>query len=773
VESFRQGLSAFSLVMIGLPLLLYTMTLFVLTPIAVPILSLRAWRRSLRALVESQGWFAPIASVAVTVVVTGLLFLTFNRQPQGQAFALLEKPPDSLQKAQTLLEKQNTIRAGLLNAYLAPFRYVSAVGEVRHVSDMYTGAFNLSQPQAMEVERLYESVARPLLYDPMNAGQSAGRQDNFAFQTDPQQAAKLYQQFFDTTIVEGERATIVQAVRSTWQSQQAEAAWQAVDDREVHLVKQELNIQEHGDWADVELYEVYQNKTTARQEVIYYFNLPESSVLTGVWLGDSADREARFAYQVAPRGAAQAVYRNETRVQQDPALLEQIGPRQYRLRIFPIPAPRISWDESRSVQVIQDASLLHMWLTYKTLADGNAWPMPHLAVKRNVYWDSDTQRTINGKAANQTGDDWLPQSVPASQAVQPATHRMDFPDGQSVVALPADQVQLPGLPADLRLALVLDRSRSMADHTDQVAQALSNLKTNLDPASVVDVYLTSSPYRGEAAQLSQLEAVDPQNILYFGGQDPAELLAQYEALRGSRSYDAILVLTDSGGYELGPSTAKISVPDAPVWMVHLGSAISLGYDDQTLEAVQASGGGVVGSLDQALGRLAMALAKGNGEGASQGGRRDVVDAYVWSVIPSETAASEFPDILPQAPTDGFSAIAARRFILAEMQRQSSTITQLATLDQLQALAKEYSIVTPYSSMIVLVNFRQQLLLDQLSQAADRYQREYEDIKNTVPSTPTPLTGVPEPEEWLLMGLAGALLVWYASKRGMIRLPVRP
>jgi putative PEP-CTERM system integral membrane protein len=289
---------------------------------------------------------------------------------------------------------------------------------------------------------------------------------------------------------------------------------------------------------------------------------------------------------------------------------------------------------------------------------------------------------------------------------------------------------------------------------------------------VVDVYLTSSPYRGEAAQLSRLEEVDPQNIVYFGGQDPAELLAQFEGLRGSRSYDAILVLTDSGGYELGPSTAKISVPDAPVWMVHLGSAISLGYDDQTLEAVQASGGGVVGSLDQALSRLAMSLARRDNTGAAPGGQQDVVDGYVWSVLPSEAAGSEFPDISPQAPEDEFSAIAARRFILAEMQRQSSTITQLATLDQLQALAQKYSIVTPYSSMIVLVNFRQQLLLDQLSQAADRYQREYEDIKDTVPSTPTPLTGVPEPEEWLLMGLAGALLVWYAAKRRMIRLPIR-
>jgi putative PEP-CTERM system integral membrane protein len=775
-EMMRQGLGWIPFMVLGFMLGLYTMTLFVLTPVAVPVLSLRAWRDSLRSLAERQGWLAPLASVALTVAVAGLLFFAFNRQPQAQAFALLEKPPDTPQKAQSLLAKQKSIRAGLLNAYLAPFRYVSAVGEVRHVSTMYAGAFNMPKSKAMQVEHLYEEVAMPLLYQPVEEANTAGGQDNLAFQTDPQQAAQLYQQFFDTPIVEGERPAIVQAVRSTWESQQAEAAWQAVDDREVHLMRQEVNIQEHGDWADVELYEVYENKTTTRQEVIYYFNLPESAVLTGVWLGNSADRDQRFAFQVAPRGAAQAVYRNETRVQQDPALLEQIGPRQYRLRVFPVPPLRITWDESQTRRLIQDAPPLHMWLTYQTMADGNSWPMPHLAVKRNVYWDAHTVRMVNGKAVNQVSDQWLPAawlpaSLPASQEIQAAAHRVDFPGGQSVVAVPADQVQLPGLPAGLRLALVLDRSRSMAEHADQVAQALSSLKANLDPSSAVDVYLTSSPYRGEAPQISRLEEVDPQNILYFGGQDPAELLAQFEALRSGRSYAAILVLTDSGGYELGPSTAEISVPDAPVWMVHMSSAIPLGYDDQTLEAVQASGGGVVGDLDEALRRLALSLAESKTAGASTGGLRDVVDGYVWTVLPGQAAATEFADVPAQAPTDGFSALAARRYILAETHRQSGTISQLDTLDQLQALAKEYSIVTPYSSMIVLVTTRQQLLLDQLSQASDRYQREYEDIKNTVPSTPTPLTGVPEPQEWLLMILAGGMLVWYAARRGLIRLPV--
>ena len=49
------------------------------------------------------------------------------------------------------------------------------------------------------------------------------------------------------------------------------------------------------------------------QEVVYYFSLPELAVITGLWLGNSPDKAKADVYQVAPRGAAQAVYREETR----------------------------------------------------------------------------------------------------------------------------------------------------------------------------------------------------------------------------------------------------------------------------------------------------------------------------------------------------------------------------------------------------------------------------------------------------------------------------
>jgi hypothetical protein len=100
-----------------------------------------------------------------------------------------------------------------------------------------------------------------------------------------------------------------------------------------------------------------------------------------------------------------------------------------------------------------------------------------------------------------------------------------------------------------------------------------------------------------------------------------------------------------------------------------------------------------------------------------------------------------------------------------MQRNRGTIDQLETLDALHALAMNYGIVTPYSSMIVLVSSNQQVLLEQLSELDDRYQREVETLGDTTPRSPLPLSGVPEPHEWLLLGLAAALLIYLGYTKG--------
>ena len=737
----------------------YTATLFVGAPVAVPLIAVWAWQKSVRVFSARYGVRRALALVAVVLIVFAALLFQSNQQPQRAAFTLLKTPPTSPAEAQALRNQERTVRDGLLNAYLAPFRYLSSVGEVQGVVSLYRLALNFSLEQAVSVAQLHDAVARPLLYEPVNPPKADDR-DGRAFRDEPSEAAGLYKAYFDQSILDGEHETIVNTVRATWQFSQAEAAWQAVDDRRVHLTRQEVAIKENGDWAEVELYEVYQNQTDQMQEVVYYFSLPESAVVTGLWLGNSADRAARSAYRVSPRGAAQALYRNEMVRWQDPALVEQIGPCQYRLRAFPIERRRWQPTSALGRATVGDGPPFHLWLSYRVLARDNVWALPRLAEKRNVFWDAATVRVLNGKTVQTNAQDWLPASIAAITPVKPVTHRAEFPNGQTIVARPVAVGELPKLGANLRLAVVLDRSRSMSKHAAEVKTTLAQLSQIVGVK--IEVYLTASSYRGEAPTRVSLAQLNSDGIQYFGGQNAGELLAQFERLRAGEKYDAIFVITDGSGYELGASRVKVPIPNAPVWMVHLGGNLPLGYDDATLAAIQASGGGVTGNVEDALNRLAVAQSPRTlaTAGALADAAPEWLDGYAWFTYSTQVAGISGGAVAPDAIADDFAAFAARALILGETQRQRKTLGQLSTLDQLHAIAVKHGVVTPYSSMIVVMTAQQEQRLKQLEQSGDRFEREVEEVGNTAPANAFAVTGVPEPEEWLLLALAAAMLIGY-------------
>lgn len=745
---------------LGSILLVFTGSLLIVAPVAIPLLYGRAWLKSLRALSQRKrpAW-AYVLPALITALFAAGLYLSIQ-QPQQKAFALLEAPPSSPEAIKELLANEETIRAGLLNSYLAPQRYVGSAGDLRHVSQLYQWNVGLSAREADGVQEAYEVVAQPVLYKPAQQSTGPGsairavRFGERPLRAEPPQAAKLYQDYFDEPITEGERDVVVDALRATWSIDQSQANWQTVADREIWLARQELSIVEHGDWAELELYEVYENQTLERQEVVYYFTLPESAVITGVWLGNSDNRDERFAYRVAPRGAAQATYQSQVRRNVDPALVEQIGPSQYRLRVFPVEPMRADWDPTTRVPSLEDAPQLHMWLTWQVLADDDAWPMPYLSRKFNVYWDEGSERLLNG-AAMETGEDvWLPARIATSEPATPVARQVEFPGGHTIVVEPA--VPAATELSDLNLGVILDRSRSMLEYSEAVTESLTELEKAV---SSVDLYLTSSPLRGEDPERQTLDDALAGDIVYFGGQNAAELLAQFAAIRGDAKYDAVLVLTDGSGYETGNPGISVPIPDAPLWMVHLNGHFPIGYDDGTLEAIQASGGGSVGSVGEVLARLHAGRLNPDTAVVT-----DLVDGYRWTALASgaESAGTSMAaDFTTVAADDPFAAFAARRLILAEMVRNHEDLANLDTLDYLHSLASDSHIVTPYSSMIVLVTDQQHRLLNRLEEAGDRFEREYEEIGETEANLT--VNAVPEPEEWLLIFIAAAMLGYYYFK----------
>jgi len=378
-------------------------------------------------------------------------------------------------------------------------------------------------------------------------------------------------------------------------------------------------------------------------------------------------------------------------------------------------------------------------------------------------------RRVNGQPMPAASEAWLPASVPASTPSNAAARRVDFANGQTVLALPLAAYQLPNArPADI--AVVLDRSYSMAQHAAALKAALAEIaQVNLR----ADVYLTAPAIRGETPTLTTLDVLQPKldQMLYFGGQDSAELLTQFASVRALQStgkdYDAVLVLTDDSGYELNNDVREVGTFDMPIWMVHLDNALPLGYTDKMLESIQASGGGVVTQVADAFMRIAVqqqpnAIADAIADISGDYARLTLPTSTVTDVLASSMAMPV--SVQTVVPGDPFAAFAARRLVLADMQRNRSLLGQTETLDALHKIATEQSIVTPYSSMIVLVNEEQRRQLDELEKKGDRFAREKEAVGETNNGGQPIVTGVPEPHEWLLMGLAGAMLAGYAWRR---------
>jgi putative PEP-CTERM system integral membrane protein len=718
-----------------IPLAIAILALLIM-PLGLSIAYIQAWRGFYRKFATKHGALRAKGVTIAVLSVWAIAFATMQIQPQNQAFALLNQSGDPA-KRQELLKRSSEIREGLLNAYLSRYRYPNISEEDRTIEILYD-SLRLPTEFMDRVQNAYNFMLSPFVYK--------------GSVKDSVEAETLYAQFFDRPILRAELPAIQQAINATFNRAEAKADLLTVNQKKVWLSQQEISIKEHGDWSDVELHEVYSNRTSDRQEIFYAFSLPESAVLTGVWLGDTDNRADSFPFQVSTRGAAQKVYNAEVQKRVDPALLEQVGPSSYRLRVFPI-LPQFARDSSGK------QPLMHMWMTYKVLSKTNGWPLPQLAERRNIFWNKNTKRTLNGQSIAFKEDAWFQSELipSASGNIQPQLHEVNLPSGEHLIAKPLSDRDYQ-LPKGKRFAIVLDGSRSMDRKSTQTA--IDWLINNAEKDNDLDLYVTASagdkPKRIDRLEyLSKLKASP-----FYGLLRPQEILEQFNQIRGDIAYDAVIVLTDEGNYELTDEKAVISKLPAPLWMVHLGQGLPAAYDDATLEAIQSTGGGVSTHVEEVMRRIAT-------QTALKPAVKNVVDDYAWSLAKVSTVDNaDNPAAKPttNAKEDSFIPLAARQ--LVRELSQSSGTKQLSELDAIHALAKHYNIVTPYSSMIVLVNDEQRQALKNAENQSDRFNRTVEDNQLPQPAANAGLpvvSGVPEPSEWLLIGIVAIALLLIAMR----------
>ena len=366
--------------------------------------------------------------------------------------------------------------------------------------------------------------------------------------------------------------------------------------------------------------------------------------MTGVWLGNSDDREQRFPPQISPRGAAQTTYTSQVRREEpvDPALLEQVGPGNYRLRVFPV-FPGLP---------------LHLWLTYNVMQQDRGWPLPQLVEKRNIFWTDDSDRRFNGEKQVLSSETWLPAFIPAKQPKQPIAHHASFSNGYRISANPLNQEEY-AWPQGQRFAIVLDGSRSMTARVEQIVSVLHQLEEkgfaderleNND----ADLYLTAAPGMSPR-RVDDISQFDANEAVFYGTLQPVEMLQQFSQLQRNTHYDGIFLITDEGSYELAENSDRIPALSAPLWLVHLG-LLPNAYDDATLQAIQRSGGGVATEIQEALQRQATKMSLGDGT-------IDVLDGYAWFIEKTDGNADSAENKAAGGEKN-FAALAARQLIRA-------------------------------------------------------------------------------------------------------------
>ncbi|MEM1252535.1 MAG: TIGR02921 family PEP-CTERM protein [Cyanobacteria bacterium P01_H01_bin.21] len=682
---------------------------FVSMPYVMVNFYVRSWHRIRTAFAKQHGhsWAVTGAVVGVSCLLFGLLQLP---QPQARAFSLLEGPaPQTAAERLALVNQSETIRNGLVHGYLSRYRYLGTAEESNQLREMYSYVFSLAKPTNQAFQDFHNGLLSPFLY-------KGGRSDD-------DKAEELYASFFDAPIQKSERTTIRRALQATGNRDEMQAGVLNLDQRVIRLTDQTVEVAEKGDWAEIEVYERYENRTAEPQEIFYSFSLPESATITGLWLAEAQDG-SRFPFVVSPRGAAQQVYkgeieRAETQRAEDPALLEQVGPRQYRLRVFPIPAAVST----------QEPGELYLWMTYQVLQQDATWPLPQLTEKRNIFWTDQTLHQRRGKTVNVSEDEWFEPALQAKKKAKAVAHTVQLAEGYRVTATPVAKADMP---KGKSIAAVLDTSYSMRNGGQ--AEALQQLNT-IAKQNSLDFYLTTAT--GETLTPSDdIESFDL--VVPYGSLQPAEMLQQFAQQRLPKTYDAVLLLTDAGSYELTEENVELPELSAPLWLVHMGNQLPSAYDDALLEMIQASGGGVATDVSAVLQRL----------------DQNIIDGYEWSVVADDRAKQ----------TDEFTPVAARQLIL--QQSREADMTQLANLDGVHAIAKRTQIVTPYSSMLVLVNDRQRELLRQAEAADDRFDREVEDGQDDLsdPSNPLNSVSVPEPGSVIAMGAIAAGLILLKRKR---------
>lgn len=459
------------------------------------------------------------------------------------------------------------------------------------------------------------------------------------------------------------------------------------------------NSDDTGHLSTITVDEQYENQTVSQQEVIYEFSLPAGSVVTDLRLGPDLE----FPGIVAPRGAAQRTYESQLQIRRDPALLEQIGPDQYRLRVFPVPG---NTDMSTLKGRLQRVSY-----TYVTPAAKDGYSLPQFLKKTNIFTDARSQLTFKESESVISFDKKIDVCQATVERLSMVTTTMSatlIPSASDPLlqrlACGKDSELLKtlvdsGTKGKLAVAYDISANAQNADLYQQLRSFLSSTPEVLDSWEIDMI-----PFNSQLGPTTPLTAssLKTDSITHFGRTQDVSILS---SIPQPSQYSAIFVLAAKNAnytqYPFAKSpTAYFIYPDrVPA------------YSQTFLTRMLQSNGYATTSVVDAFRRYRLSTALPGLLPVSQYFQGQIIMPTTTPVTP----------LVPFAPITGKSAIFNRMLLSQLIMSPLNISTNLQLQDQLNTLATTSNIVTPNSSLIALVNQTQKDILQQQSSQYNRYQ----------------------------------------------------
>jgi hypothetical protein len=471
----------------------------------------------------------------------------------------------------------------------------------------------------------------------------------------------------------------------------------------------------------------FRNESEREQEARAQIQLPTDGVVTRLtlWIADE-EREAAFG----GRGATRKAYQSVVRARRDPVLVTTSGPGRVLIQCFPVPArgtmkTRIGIVAPLELPTVEQGSLVLPHFLERNFGVAET--------KVHSVWIEPGRDGGRGQREMLSDGDLLGTSGRVTVARPSLTEAWSTAaaGGETVVVHQSLVARAPWTPK--RVVLVVDGSRRLEGSVAEIAESLSALPPGVELTAIV---------AGDEVMLSN----DPLKVAETAHKPVLDLLRAARFVGGADNVPALLRAWD---------IAAAADASAIVWV----------HGPQPVEMES------VAPLRQCWERW-----------------RDGPRLYAVAVTPGPNRVLESLDGIeavrtaPRYPTTGASLQALYRSWSAASvpfaerrrddahregpaaHRSSDHLVRLWARDQARSrldgtpeghkaavtLAARYRLVTPVTGAVVLET------------------RQQYEAAGLDPDDPTQVSSVPEPELWLLLAIAGGVLLWsWRQKRSHV------